>query len=385
MMGGPSRTVATLCVLAGCQVASVSCGRAQDVFLGGFLGDGDTGTGGGDPGGQGGEVNGGAGSGNVVACTADAPNPAHLTIFDTLTGFGRGTTGGRDGCVLTVTTSADSGPGSLREALSSPQTAWIRFNVNDVILDSDIVVASNKTLDGSGSDVIIKRYGLRIGAGVENVVIHGLGFVGTETDTGTGGTTGLEDSDDAILIEMGARDVWIDHCNFTGYADGLIDIISGATNITVSYNHFYNHRRVMLIGNENGGPEDGDIRVTLHHNWYQATESYHPRLRRGWVHSYNNYLEAWESFGSGSSEGGQLASEANVYDAGPDVDATLTVIADDSQPGLLRSMGDVGLNGAVITENDPGSVFEPSDFYEYDVEPAGSELIATIESEAGTR
>jgi pectate lyase len=385
MMGGPSRIIAALGILVGGNFSAASCGKAQDVFLGGLLGDGD-GAGGSEsgPGGQGGEVIGAAGGGNVP-CVADTVNAAHLTIFDDLTGFGRTTTGGRDGCVIHVTSTADSGPGSLREALSSPQTAWIRFSVNNVILDSDINVTSNKTLSGSGGDVTITRYGLRIGAGVKNVIIHDLEFVGTEVDSGTGGTEGLEQSDDAILIEQGAENVWIHQCDFTGYTDGLIDIISGATNITVSYNHFYDHRRVMLIGNENGGVEDQNIRVTLHHNWFEGTESYHPRLRRGWVHSYNNYLQAWESFGSGSSEGGQLASEANVYDAGPDVDATLTTIADDTEPGNLRSVADVEMNGAIIKENNPDSVFEPSAFYEYEAETAGSELIATIESEAGTR
>jgi hypothetical protein len=67
------------------------------------------------------------------------------------------------------------------------------------------------------------------------------------------------------------------------------------------------------------------------------------------------------------------------------VDATLTTIADDTEPGNLRSVADVELNGAIITENNPDVVFEPSDFYEYEAEAAGSELIATIESEAGTR
>ena len=104
------------------------------------------------------------------------------------------------------------------------------------------------------------------------------------------------------------------------------------------------------------------------------TDSDEPRLRRGWVHSYNNYLLGWENCGSGSSEGGQLASEANVYQADQDIDGTVTSIADDSQPGNLRSTADFLINGAQVAQLNPESVFNPSDFYEYQVEPAGNDL-----------
>lgn len=372
---------------------SLACGEAQDINLGGRS------ISVGPEGGQGGENSGGLGSQSgsggadpppsggaqgVPECSAEVVPEDRLQILSTAVGFGRNTKGGAEGCVVTVSSPDDRGPGTLREALESDVTAWIRFSVNLITLESDINVASNKTLDGGGGDVIIKNYGLRIGSGVENVLIYGVEFQGTETLGGAHSETG-DPSDDAVLVEAGARDVWLDHNNFSGYADGLIDVIGGATDITVSFNHFRNHRRVMLIGNENGGAEDANIRVTLHHNWFEMTESYHPRLRRGWVHSYNNHFQAWESFGSGSSEAGQLLSENNVYEAGPDLAATLTEFSGDSEPGLLRSVDDVAINGGVLVERLPEMVFNASDFYDYELEPAGSELIATIESEAGTR
>lgn len=44
-------------------------------------------------------------------------------------GFGARTPGGKGGRVLTVTTLADSGPGSLREAVSTKDPRTIRFQV----------------------------------------------------------------------------------------------------------------------------------------------------------------------------------------------------------------------------------------------------------------
>ncbi len=53
--------------------------------------------------------------------------------------------------------------------------------------------------------------------------------------------------------------------------DGLLDITNGSDLITVSYNRFEDHDKVMLIGSTNN-PNRGDrgkLRVTLHHNLFE--------------------------------------------------------------------------------------------------------------------
>jgi pectate lyase len=110
-----------------------------------------------------------------------------------------------------------------------------------------------------------------------------------------------------LVLTMGAKLVWIDHNNFSDGArpdysaeqvygqkvqhhDGAIDIVRQASYITVSYNHIRDHDKTMLFGNSDGRKEDaGNIKVTVHHNFFENSGQRNPRVRYGEVHAYNNY------------------------------------------------------------------------------------------------
>ena len=66
-------------------------------------------------------------------------------------GFGAVTHGGEGGKIITVTNLADSGPGSLREALMAQEPRIVQFSVEGTIeLNSRIKVTNGKiTIDGS--------------------------------------------------------------------------------------------------------------------------------------------------------------------------------------------------------------------------------------------
>src|SRR5262249_30525556 len=69
-------------------------------------------------------------------------------------GFGFKTTGGAGRPVFTVTTLADSGPGSLRAALSKAerQGGTIRFAVGgEIVLGSGLDIPNNTTVDGASA------------------------------------------------------------------------------------------------------------------------------------------------------------------------------------------------------------------------------------------
>jgi pectate lyase len=103
--------------------------------------------------------------------------------------------------------------------------------------------------------------------------------------------------------------MWIDHCEFysslgvadpayTGdvkdYYDGLLDLKNGASFVTVSYNFFHNHYKVILIGSGDdpaNAVTDGRIRVTLHHNHFKDVNSRMPLIRYGKAHVFNNYYD----------------------------------------------------------------------------------------------
>jgi len=309
-------------------------------------------------------------------CTDGEPTPGTTAalLFDA-NGFAENVTGGLRGCLYHVTTLEDSGPGSLREGLEAEGPLWIVFDLSGTItLDSEIVVQPDKTVDGRGQRVEIVEGGFLIeDPPVRNVVVENVVFAHGEN------------SDDAVTIYGGASLVWIDHCTFGTWADGQVDITEASTDVTVSWSLFRDHGKVMLIGAAPESTGDTVIRVTVHHNWFDGTEERHPRLRFGKAHVFNNLYVDWLYYAIGSSQLGQVASEANIFDAGESTDAIVIRVGDDPSDGLARSTGDLLLGGAVAEENLPGEVFLPADFYAYVADAADESLRGAIETGAGWR
>jgi hypothetical protein len=165
-------------------------------------------------------------------------------------GFGYRTTGGTGRPVFTVTTLADAGPGSLRDALARAgrDGGTIRFAVGGSIdLASGLDVPGRTTIDGSSAPPPgITLWGQRAGAagtGVlniaeSNVIVRDLRI--------------RDGMNDGVHIAPRRRqpiaNVVIDHCSITNSADGGIDI-TGRNGLAVT--------DVTVIGNYlagNGGP-----------------------------------------------------------------------------------------------------------------------------------
>ena len=71
--------------------------------------------------------------------------------------------------------------------------------------------------------------------------------------------------------------------------DGLLDITNASDLVTVSWNRFVNHDKLMLIGSSDSATADRNkLRVTLHHNLFWNIGQRAPRVRFGQVHVYNN-------------------------------------------------------------------------------------------------
>lgn len=248
------------------------------------------------------------------------------------------------------------------------EPGWVVFDVEgDIVLSRRLRPASQLTIDGRGRRVRLLGHGVEL-VGVENVILTHLTFA-----EGAGGET-----NDACAVRR-SRTVWIDHCTFSGFGDGLLDITRGGTDVTVSWCRFRDHRKTMLIGANPDHTGDREIRVTLHHNWFHGTHSRHPRLRWGSVHAFNNLFEAWGGYAMGSSHHGRLLSEANVFAPAKDRDAILCQVGDDPEPGAVVSRGDLLLGEARAAVR--GEVAEPP--YPYQAEPASRELAARIRAAAG--
>ena len=299
----------------------------------------------------------------------DAP---HEAILSELVGFGEGTTGGAGGPIVEVTTLADSGPGSLREAAEAPGAAWIRFRVSgEIALSSSIQVASDKTIDGRGADVTITGDGLFVQNGAGNVIITYLKM--------------RDSSNDLIRFFNGGSRMWVHHCDLSNGGDGAFDATEGVTGVTVSYTHIFDHDKAMLVG---AGSPDGDgdsMRWTGHHNWYEDTVQRLPFIRFGLAHSYNNLI-MWRS-GTAMSvrlAPGEMLVENNILMPQTNVGHKLISINDGAAARLVGNL-ERPLSGDQIeyTEVSPGDVFDPADSYAYTAETADDALIAKIRAEAG--
>ncbi len=147
--------------------------------------------------------------------------------FPTAQGFGRYTAGGRGGEVYRVTNLEDSGPGSLRDAVSQPDRIVV-FEAGGIIrIDSRIAIKRNITIAGQtapGGGITIYGNGIALNGDSGNNIIRYI-----RIRMGVGGDSGK----DAVGISEGQNYI-LDHVSVSWGRDGTIDINgSGIDNITI--------------------------------------------------------------------------------------------------------------------------------------------------------
>ncbi|GAA4428097.1 pectate lyase [Georgenia halophila] len=173
-------------------------------------------------------------------------------------------------------------------------------------------IGSNVTIVGVGDDASITGASLSI-RDSDNVIVRNLTVSDStdcfpEWDPGDGQEGNWNSRYDNISVRTSTH-VWIDHNTLDSgdvppseldavygrpyeVHDGLLDITHGADLVTVSYNHFGEHDKTMLIGSSDSRTEDrGKLRVTVHHNRFTDIGQRAPRVRYGQVHVYNNLYE----------------------------------------------------------------------------------------------
>jgi pectate lyase len=202
---------------------------------------------------------------------------------------------------------APSGPlETARIASRDAQQARVRMRVG-----------SNTTIVGLGKKGRLRGVWLDIRGSttvnVTNVIIRNITFQDTfdcfpqwsPTDGALGSWNALYDS-----ISLRNTDhEWVDHNTFEDREtadedlplyfgvlfqvhDGLLDITNASDLVTVSWNRFRFHDKLMLIGSSDNAPADvGKLRVTIHHNLFDGIGQRAPRVRFGQVHVYNNYYK----------------------------------------------------------------------------------------------
>jgi pectate lyase len=204
-----------------------------------------------------------------------------------------------------------SGPlEAARIASRNTQQARVRIRIGD---NTTIVgLGTNATIHGAWLDIRGSRSGA-VQTPRRNIIIRNLTFEDTydcfPAWSPTDGALGSWNAEyDAISLRESVN-VWIDHNTFRDretldkYApeyfgvlfqqhDGLLDITNASDLVTVSWNRFEDHDKVMLIGSSDSTSFDrGRLKVTLHHNLFSGVGQRVPRVRFGQVHIYNNYYK----------------------------------------------------------------------------------------------
>ncbi|SCF21518.1 Pectate lyase [Micromonospora echinospora] len=299
---------------------------------------------------------------------ADAPTALAAATpdgFATVNALGQnGTTGGAGGPVVTVTTAAQfldyiSRPGPYVVQVSG--TINLPTGANDGMHN----VASDKTIVGLGANATLSGGGLNIGLPVDddvtsppanavhNIIIRNLHITGA--------------TDDLINVQMFSHHIWIDHNEFSNGDDGAVDIKRGSDFVTVSWNHFHDHDKTLLLGHDddNAAQDVGRLRVTYHHNYFNASDQRNPRVRfSALAHVYNNYYYD-NSYGVASTNDSAVLLENNYF-----YSVNNPGRVDFSGPlGRIVQRGNilVDCNHAIETR---GTVPDPRTYYPYTLDPA---------------
>lgn len=298
----------------------------------------------------------------ILAVTSQANGLPPLATF-ALEGFatmGQGVTGGgladpSDTARYKIIDSSTPNPAqTLQSYLQSPGPLIIELRtdvdlgtlnnqgrrplINPELIASNlgvIRVASNKTLFSDRGATL--RHGTLNIDGSQNIIIRNLKFRGLwEWDDATQGAYDLQGWD-FIALTNGARNVWIDHCDFAKVYDGQVDIVRGSDLVTLSYcrftgdlgdeaanqinyleslyqtnpadprisyyaslrnggqsvqqiiTHEIPQDKTSLVGNDDnvGATDAGRLNVTYHHNAFTLVRQRTPRMRFGNAHVYN--------------------------------------------------------------------------------------------------
>ena len=178
----------------------------------------------------------------------------------------------------------------------------------DIVIDMGKKEGMAVTLEGIGNDATANGWGIRI-KNAQDVEVRNIGIMNVDSDEG-----------DNISLQQDNKYIWVHNCDFFyGHAGSDKDQVKGdgaldckkSTYITFSYNHFWDNGKSNLLGLSES-TTDG-LYITYHHNWYDHSDSRHPRVRYYSAHVYNNYYDGNAKYGASSTLGSSVFMEANYF------------------------------------------------------------------------
>ena len=195
----------------------------------------------------------------------------------------------------------------------------------------------NITIEGIGDDATISGFGMLV-RNCKSVEIRNFAI--------------MLCLDDCISLDTNNSNIWIHNMDFfygnTGgdadqaKGDGTADLKGGTKYVTFSYNRFWDSGKSSLCGM---GGDDANY-ITYHHNWFDHSDSRHPRIRCMSVHIWNNYYDGVAKYGVGATTGASAFVEANYF-------------RNCNKPMLISMQGsDIGSDGKGTFSSEDGGIIK---------------------------
>lgn len=162
----------------------------------------------------------------------------------------------------------------------------------------------NITIEGVGNDAVIRGFGILV-RNSKSVEIRNFAVMSA--------------MDDCISLDTDNSNIWIHHIDgFYGKkgsgdkakGDGTIDVKSDSKYVTISYCHTWDTGKSSMCGMKS---ESGPNYITYHHNWFDHSDSRHPRVRTMSVHVFNNYFDGIAKYCVGATTGSSVFVESNYF------------------------------------------------------------------------
>ena len=162
----------------------------------------------------------------------------------------------------------------------------------------------NMTFEGIGDDATIRGFGFLV-RNSKSVEFRNIAI--------------MRCMDDGISLDTDNSNIWVHHCDFFygkhgsgdhDKGDGQVDVKSDSKLVTVSYNRFWDTGKTNMFGMKS---ESGPNYISYDHNWFDHSDSRHPRVRTMSVHVWNNYFDNVAKYGVGATTGANVFVENNYF------------------------------------------------------------------------
>jgi len=335
------------------------------------------------------------------ACQIDTSTPGQVNLlvgviatnvlaFPGAVGFGAKVTGGRGGTVYHVTTLADSGPGSFRDAVSAGNRIIV-FDVGGYIsLGSAVSAKGSITIAGQtapGGGIGFKGGEISF-AGQNNIICR---YIRVRP-----GSTTTSSTDDALSLYQ-AHNIIIDHSSVEfapwNNFDGVGDSTHVLTNITVmnsiiadptgqqfgahtesvggTWAWYYN----IFANSHNRNPLAKINTIYVNNVNYNYSSAYTTHTSTPFKHDIiNNYFMCGPASGGGGNTWFQIDNNQSMYFTGNlrdnNQNSTLDGVTTSPLPGYQGGGTILGTAWSTVTSNAP--IYSPQSAYRMDASRAGA-------------